>query len=264
MHFLLRCLACLLLAPAAGAATITDHWWNPAEPGYGLMLEHVDDSAYALLYDYAADGSPQWFIAPTLDRYGSTAADLPAFRGDLYRVEGSPYGAPFDPARRSQARVGTINLEPHQIDRMLVQTTIGGVTRSQQKQRLAWASPQYGYRYLAGFVQRRLVEGQVTPQLLNYFAPLDVERDGDVFRMQEIGAVRSCAYTGIYRQTGRLGNAIGTYRCDETDVGTFTASELEATGNGISGRLERRGTNYREYGRFAGAIQYSHSTGPID
>ena len=263
MRFL-RYLALLLLAPAAGAATVTDHWWNPDQPGYGLVLEHVDDHGYALLYDYAADGSPRWYVAPALDRYGSTAVNLPAFRGDVYRVEGSPYGAPFDPARRSQTRVGTINLEPHELDRMLVQTTIDGVTRSQLTRRLAWASPQYGYRYLAGFAQRRLVEGQTVPTVLNYFAPIDVERDGDVFRMQEIGATRSCTYTGIYRQAGRLGNAIGTYRCDETDVGTFTASELEATGNGISGRLERRGTNYREYGRFGGAIQYSQSTGPVD
>lgn len=260
----LRFLTVLLFAPIAGAATVSDHWWNPERPGYGLMLEQLDDDAYALLYDYDADGSPRWYIAPALDRYGTTAAGLPALRGDLFRVEGSPYGPDFDPARRAQTRVGTINLEPHEIDRMLVETTIGGVNRSQSTRRLAFASPQYGYRYLAGFAQRRVTEGNPVAQTLNYFAPIDVERDGDTFRMQEIGAQRSCTYTGVYRQAGRLGTAIGTYRCSETDVGTFTASELEATGNGISGRLERRGANYREYGRFGGVIQYSNSTGPVD
>lgn len=259
---LLLLLVLFLAVPLAGAATITDHWWNPAQPGYGLMVDHVDDGGYALLYDYGADGSPRWYIAPTLDRYGSTAAGLPAFRGDLYRIDGSPYGTPHDPARRSQTRVGTINLEPHELDRMLVQTTIGGVTRSQWTQRLTWAAPEYGYRYLAGFAMRRVTDAQPVPQVSNSFAPLDVERSGSVIVLQQHGAEDSCIYTGNYTQTGRLGRAIGTYRCDEDDVGTFTASELEVTGNGISGRLERVGAYYREYGRFGGVIQYSQVSGP--
>lgn len=263
MRFL-QILALLVFAPLAGAANVSDHWWNPDAPGYGVMLEHVDDGGYALLYDYAADGSPRWYIAPALDRYGSTASGQPALAGDLYRVEGSPYGAPYDPTRRSQTRVGTINLEPHEVDRMLVVTTIDGVERAQSTRRLSAAAPVYGYRYLAGFSMRRLAEGQPVPQVQNYFAPIDIERDGNTFSMAEIGATRSCVYTGAYRQVGRLGSAIGTYRCDETDVGTFTASEIETTGNGVSGRIERRGTNYREYGRFGGVTQYSHITGPID
>lgn len=258
LHFLILFLA----APFAGAATITDHWWNPAQPGYGLMVDHVGEGGYALLYDYGADGSARWYVAPTLDRYGSTAAGLPAFRGDIYRVTGSPYGAPFDPARRGQTRVGTINLEPQQLDRMLVETTIDGVTRSQWTQRLAWAAPEYGYRYLAGFAMRRVTDDAPIPQVLNYFAPIDVARNGNLLSIQQHGTNESCIYTGNYTQTGRLGRAIGTYRCDEDDVGTFTASELETTGNGISGRLERVGAYYREYGRFGGVIQYSQASGP--
>ena len=261
---LLRFLALMVFAPLAGAATVSDHWWNPDSPGYGVMLDHVGDGGYAMLYDYGADGSPRWYIAPSLDRYGSTQSGQPALRGDLYRVDGTPYGAPYDPARRGQVRVGTINLEPHEVDRMLVVTTIDGVERAQDTRRLTQAAPEYGYRYLGGFSMRRVVEGNPVAIVQNYFAPFDVERNGDTLQMQEVGSPRACVYSGIYRQAGRLGSAVGTYRCDETDVGTFTVSEIEATGNGISGRLERRGTNYREYGRFGGVMQYSHATGPLD
>jgi hypothetical protein len=261
---LLHFIFCLLFAPLAGAATVTDHWWNPTQPGYGLVVEHAGEAGYALLYDYGADGSPRWYLVPELDRYGSTASGLPAFRGDVYRVQGTPYGAPFDPTRRGQTRVGTINLEPQEMNRMLVETTIDGVTRSQWTQRLAWAAPEYGYRYLAGFAMRRVTDGEPAPQTVNYFAPLDVERSGNLLVIRQHGAERTCVYTGNYAQEGRLGKAIGTYRCDEDDVGTFTASELEVTGNGISGKIERVGAYYREYGRFGGAIQYSNVTGPVD
>lgn len=261
---LLRCLALLLFAHAASAATLTDHWWNPEHPGWGLMLEQADEGAYALLYDYGDDGSARWYVAPALERYALTGSGLPVFRGALYRVAGSPYGAAFDPARRSQTAVGTVDVSPMAFDRLVLTTTIGGRERVQTASRLTWATPQYGYRYLAGFALRRLVEGQPAPSVLNFFAPLDVERDGNRLRMQHVHETRSCLYDGLYRQDGRLGTAIGTYRCSETDIGTFTASELETTSNGITGRIELRGANYREYGRFGGTVQYSHATGPVD
>jgi hypothetical protein len=58
-------------------------WWDPAEPGWGLNVNHQDDIVFATLFTYARDGEPLWLVASRAEWQGDGA-----FRGALYRTSG--------------------------------------------------------------------------------------------------------------------------------------------------------------------------------
>lgn len=52
-------LAGLAEAPAA-AMDSSDHWWNPAGSGRGIMIGQRGARAYAIVYDFRDNGLPVW------------------------------------------------------------------------------------------------------------------------------------------------------------------------------------------------------------
>ena len=71
----------------------TDLWWNPAESGWGLSLSHQGAKLFGVLYSYARDGHPEWYVMSSGDRQADGS-----FEGALYRTTGpvfsaSPWGA---------------------------------------------------------------------------------------------------------------------------------------------------------------------------
>jgi len=84
-------LAALLAASPARAYTPESGvWWNPAEPGYGLVIETQDDFMAVFVYSYDAAGNAQWYNAVGF----MTGNSL--FEGQLDRFTGGPcVGCPW-------------------------------------------------------------------------------------------------------------------------------------------------------------------------
>jgi hypothetical protein len=62
-------------------------------------------------YSYDVDGRAQWFVAPAGAWFGA-APGAQSWTADVFRVTGAPViGAPYDPARASAAKVGTLTLK---------------------------------------------------------------------------------------------------------------------------------------------------------
>jgi hypothetical protein len=90
-------------APAA-TANYTDLWWNAAESGWGLNVNHQGNILFATLFTYDASGAPMWLVLAN----GALQTDG-SFTGDLFKTTGPPFNAvPFGPSTPS--KVGTMTL----------------------------------------------------------------------------------------------------------------------------------------------------------
>jgi len=67
----------LIMAASAGAQNLgtlfSDLWWNPAESGWGVTVDHQQDVMFLTFFVYRADNSTYWVTA-TLQKVGSTGA----------------------------------------------------------------------------------------------------------------------------------------------------------------------------------------------
>jgi lysyl endopeptidase len=72
----------------AGPDNFTASWWNEAEPGWGVNVNHQGNILVATLFTYDADGTPLWLIMSN----GQRQVDG-SFQGDLYRVTGPVFNA---------------------------------------------------------------------------------------------------------------------------------------------------------------------------
>ena len=76
-------------APANAPHDYGDIWWNPAESGWGLTLNHHGDNLFGVWYTYDANEQPLWIVMPGGTFSGNT------FTGKLYTTTGSPFDQPF-------------------------------------------------------------------------------------------------------------------------------------------------------------------------
>jgi hypothetical protein len=86
----------------------TDLWWNPAESGWGVTVDHQQNFMFLTFFVYQANGSPYWVTA-NLQKVGTGGlATLPqVFTGPVYQTNGPYFGGPFNPAAVTQQQVGT-------------------------------------------------------------------------------------------------------------------------------------------------------------
>jgi lysyl endopeptidase len=94
-------------ADRSGLTNYQDLWWNPDESGWGINLTQQDDTIFATLFTYSANGNGLWLVMSA----GSKQADG-SYLGDLYQTRGPAFDAqPFTPIDASNlTRVGTMRL----------------------------------------------------------------------------------------------------------------------------------------------------------
>lgn len=88
--------AALAAAPTTGlsSSNYTGLWWNPAESGWGISLNHQGDTVFAALFTYGSTGTPMWLVMSA----GTKQADGRTYAGTLYRARGPAFDAvPFTP-----------------------------------------------------------------------------------------------------------------------------------------------------------------------
>ena len=93
-----------LTANVAAPPDYTDLWWNPAESGWGLNLNHQGSVVFGTLFTYDASGAPIWLVLPR----GEAQADG-SFQGALYRTTGPAFNAVPWTATAS-VQVGTMRI----------------------------------------------------------------------------------------------------------------------------------------------------------
>ena len=82
----------------------TDLWWNPAESGWGVNLNHQGDTLFATWFTYDGDGRGMWLVMSDARRQADGS-----YAGEIYRTTGVPL-AQIDGAPASHSppsRVGT-------------------------------------------------------------------------------------------------------------------------------------------------------------
>lgn len=90
-------------ADSVDAENRTALWWNAAEPGWGLNVNHQGNTLFATLFTYDASG-PMWLVMSAGERQPDGS-----YRGPLYRTRGPAFNAvPFGAATATE--VGTMRL----------------------------------------------------------------------------------------------------------------------------------------------------------
>jgi len=83
----------------------TDLWWNPNEPGWGININHQDNTLFATVFTYDANGAPMWLVMSNGARLGAGS-----YQGTLYRMTGPAFNAvPF--AGATPSPVGTLRVD---------------------------------------------------------------------------------------------------------------------------------------------------------
>ncbi len=122
-------------AAASASPNYTDIWWNPAESGWGINLNHQSDTIFASLFTYAADNKGLWLVATMAKQADGS------YTGPLYRTVGPAFNAsPWTGSTPTQ--VGTMTVTFGASTATLVYSVNGAsVTKTIQRQVFAGASP---------------------------------------------------------------------------------------------------------------------------
>jgi hypothetical protein len=102
-------------------ANYTSLWWNEAESGWGVNVDHQGNIVFATLFTYNTDGTPVWLVLPA----GEKQADGSYF-GKLYRATGPKFNAvPWTPITPQE--VGTMRFTFPTPDTGVLTYTFNGV-----------------------------------------------------------------------------------------------------------------------------------------
>jgi hypothetical protein len=87
-------------AVPSSSGNLTDLWWNSAESGWGINLNHQGTTLFATLFTYDPNGAPMWLVMSN----GAQQSDG-SWLGTLYQTTGTPFNAqtfaPLGPANYS-------------------------------------------------------------------------------------------------------------------------------------------------------------------
>jgi len=92
-----------MAAATADNNNYTDIWWNAAESGWGINLNHQGTVIFGTLFNYDAVG-PMWVVATMIRQSDGS------FSGDLYRTTGNPFNAAYSPTVQVNTLVGTMRV----------------------------------------------------------------------------------------------------------------------------------------------------------
>jgi hypothetical protein len=84
MIALVACAALVLAfrADPLRAASMSDLWYNPAEPGWGVNLIEQQGTLFVTLFVYGQDGRPTWLVGSDVRQIASSTGRN--FSGALY------------------------------------------------------------------------------------------------------------------------------------------------------------------------------------
>jgi len=102
-----------------------DLWWNAAESGWGIAINHQGDNVFATWFAYDAAGRPLWVVMP--DAKVVVVGGVPTAAGDVYTTRGPSASVPFDPSQVVRTKVGTASLAFIANDQAVLSSTVFGL-----------------------------------------------------------------------------------------------------------------------------------------
>jgi hypothetical protein len=268
VKFLAACfLALPLLAQSATVppGDVTGIWFDALHPGWGLGLTQQNDTVFATLFIYNANGMPLWIVgtlqggAVNFDPCGSMTLS-----GPLYRTQWPLFGSATNPQGSMQVQTaGTIAVtiatvpvgSPTSCDRnsAALQYSIDGVQSTATVTRQTWSSNQarlYG-QYAAGLVLNYApFPCPPNPPPIETFIPagalqlsMNIAADGTGVRLfWGTGIDTVCQISGTYSQGGQLAAISGAVSCGPvgnalTSLGQAQVSNLYVSDAGFVGNV---------------------------
>lgn len=254
-------LACLGLSLPAAATSFspdyTDIWLTQTEPGWGINIIQQRETIFASMFLYGADNTPRWYYASNLT--GSQTS----FSGTLYRTLGTYFAAPWNPSQLQGAIiVGSMTITFSSPTAATLVYSVDGVPITKQLVRNNFRENNLAGNYLGGFVANASQCSVSTGGGLFIVNELTVDHSTSNVRFTVVftpsGGPASCAFTGPYVQTGKIGSITnGTWSCSgsATNFGTFSLTEIYANQNGISGKFTGRDNICGSYTGFMGGVR---------
>lgn len=253
--------SCLVLAgfalPAQATSYSVDHtdlWFNPAEQGWGLNLIQQQETLFATLFVYGADGSARWFVASDL-RGGANNS----FTGQLFRTTGPAFSAPWVGTSTPTA-VGNMTITFSGVNSGTLTYTVDGVEINKQVQRQTWRANDIAGIYEGGWsgvASNCRTSTDNGPFRVIGLLTTATGSPNHTFRIDftlNTGQVATCTFAGPYTQAGRLGSISGNFGCNTGSAGSFTISEIDVTRNGITARFNGNDT-FCTLGGFVGGVR---------
>lgn len=236
--------ALVAIAIGSGAATkptagtvFTDLWWNPAESGWGVTVDHQGEVMFLTFFVHRPDGSPYWVVG-TLNHVEVSAPNI-VFEGELYEARGPWFGGPFDSRVVSERIVGKATFTASERNAATLAYEIDGVvvTKSMQRQTLRYLD--FTDVYLATVT---IANTGGLAIVVHAWMPLEVKHEGAAIQVSwgrpRVGSQSQyeCVFSGTYFQTGLLGRADGSVACTEGSLGQgkMVFTDIQWTTTGLS------------------------------
>jgi len=224
------------LAQSLGTA-FSDLWWNPAESGWGVTVDHQQDVMFLTFFIYRSDGSPYWVTSLLTHPVDPSRPFF--FSGDVYETHGPSFGQPFNPSLVTNRKVGTATFNATQGNAATLTYAIDGVTvtKSIQRQTLRFLDFSGAFNGIVNYQLSSCANPSLNGQQLVLPGQLTILHSGAEYKMVLQTALGTCGFVGTYGQTGSIGAASGTLSCNDGTAGTFSMSAMQWTIYGMSAQI---------------------------
>jgi len=252
--FLGACAASLVSATgtASDGTNFSDQWWNPNESGWGISVLQQADVIFVDLFVYDTAGNPTWFTAAATQQ--SDPFGRVTFTGDLNQTSGPWFGGVFNPAFVGYRKVGTLTFDAVTLDTANLTYVVDGVAVSKPITRQLWKFENFNGNYYGGFTYDfTQCANSANNGHVEELGTVAISQAGNAsFTISAQTSAHTCTFSGDYSQAGHMGTSQGTFGCTDGLAGTYTAFEMERTGNGMTGRINGQDNFCNFSGRFGG------------
>jgi hypothetical protein len=131
-----------VLVPGSGVCPMlpsqTALWWNPAESGWGLNLNHQGSIVFGTLFTYDERGVPLWLVMSN----GAMQSDGVTYSGALQRTKGPAFNAdPFTPLGAGDvSTIGSMSVKFVDANSATLEYDVGGVQVRKSIQRQVYGT----------------------------------------------------------------------------------------------------------------------------
>jgi len=241
-------------------STIPDRtgvWYDPSEPGWGLILTEQGTNVFAALFAYGTDNQPTWWVASNVISGGDFPGLGALFSGTLYRTSG-PYFGTADTTPLSATPVGSLQiLGPSDTGTLGLMYSVNGVTVTKTVTRESWSSNR---AFLTGSFTGGLFPSPGSGCTSDLFAATPVTfttsmNSLDPLTFSWTGASgASCTTSPTYVQTGQFASLSGLVQCNGAAAGELTIHDASVTETGFHGTATFAFGDCRAFG-FVGGVR---------
>ena len=216
----------------------TGVWYNPSEPGWGLILTEQGGNVFAAVFAYGTDNQPTWWVASNVVSAGDFPGLGSLFAGTLYRTSG-PYFGTADTTPLSASPVGSLQiLGPSDTGTLGLMYSVNGVTVTKTVTRESWSSNR---AFLTGSFTGGLFPAPGSGCTSDLFAATPVTlvasmNPSDPLTFSWTGASgASCTVSPTYVQAGQFATLSGLVKCNGSAAGQLTIRDASVTETGFHG-----------------------------